>query len=103
METEVEFQKILSQFENDEEAVKFNLTLSSLRSNETLTEALEYYYADQKYGIGKQEKENPICIFTEGQGVTKQDIQKYLDSIEKLNYTNFHVVHVNEYTTYFSG
>lgn len=35
--------------------------------------------------------------------MTKQDIQQYLDSIERQNYTNYHVVYVNEYATYFSG
>ena len=46
---------MLNQFENDEEAVKFNLTMSSLKSNSKLVEGLEYYYADKKYGVGKQE------------------------------------------------
>ena len=64
LKTEVEFEKLLNQFNNDEEAVKFNLTMSLLKSNQKLVEGLEYYYADKKYGIGKQEKENPICIFS---------------------------------------
>ena len=62
---------------------------------------VEYEYAEGKYQIGKQANEQPVCIFTEGATVSDEDMQRYFKSIENLNYTNFHVVYVNEDSTDF--
>ena len=62
---------------------------------------VEYEYAEEKYQIGEQTSELSVCIFTEGSTVSDEEMQRYFKSIENLNYTNFHVVYVNENSTDF--
>jgi hypothetical protein len=57
----------------------------------------EYLYFDFKYGIGEYEKELPMCIFSTGYNLsTINRYQKYFQSIERLNYSNYRVIVVDD-------
>lgn len=45
----------------------------------------------------------PVCIFTEGSTISNEEMERYFRSIERLDYSNFHVVYVNENQTDFKA
>ncbi len=57
------------------------------------------YYASKKYNLAQQPSEEaPICIYSEAAGPFSPENVRLLQSLERVNYTNFRVVLVDNYS-----
>lgn len=54
-------------------------------------------YYNKKYKIGEIKGENSICIFSSGyKTFAKNKYVEFFTSLERQNYTNFHIVYVDD-------
>ena len=61
---------------------------------------VEYYQLNERYSIGKYEKELPICLVATGRNFLSNDLYlKFLKSIEHQNYTNYRLLLIDDAST----
>jgi hypothetical protein len=58
---------------------------------------MEYYHANVKYNISDKRPELPVCIVAWGVNLVAQSsYQAFLHSVERMNYTNYKLVWVDD-------
>lgn len=66
------------------------------RESETIAN-LEHYYFNKKYNTDKVANETPICVVTtESEMHTPSRFEDYFASLERQNYSNYHVVLIDD-------
>ena len=54
-------------------------------------------YYEKKYAIGLIREELPFCVISVGRNNNKREaIDKYLGSLARQNYSNYHIVYVDD-------
>ena len=82
----------------------FEFNFSSLLwmnpEDEELKEA-EYHYLDKKYKISNDKYEAPLCIYSAGYNVfSSGKFNQLFESLARQNYTNYHLVYVDDNSPY---
>ena len=63
-------------------------------------EEAEFYHYDKEYGIGQFKEELSLCVVASGRNLYSRNIyQEFILSMDRQNYTNFHVVVLDDAST----
>ena len=82
------------------ENVQFTLGARLSKDPESkINKEIEYYHYDKKYKIGSLNDELPICVYSAGYKIwSKGKYKSFFESLERQNYTNFHIVYIDDFS-----